>query len=294
VISTAPEVAHWFEVEPDGKLARVQSTFDDGRTWQTTYTHRPDVHFRFSVFPTWVDWLRGTEQLTPTRFWLSHTLWDPSKSFRVFELDLARKTAEEFDFRVLEHAGENPSLNDTILLHRFHFYNDTLGLAVNAFDQWGNPSHPKYKGDSHILYTRDGGRSWYRSHTDLPAIDWNIAGMKSLHMLEDGWGLALNRDCMPYITHKMGGLLVSGTAGKRPQPVSLYPNPARTTLHLELHGHEGGQLECYTPKGQRVFSQAVGLPDTTLDISTWPAGLYLWTWRASSGTTQSGKVLVVD
>ena len=98
------------------------------------------------------------------------------------------------------------------------------------------------------------------------------------------------------MTTNTGGLLVSrpGTAGNPQQPVSLYPNPARTTLHLELHGHEGGLLECYTATGQRVHSQALGLPDTTLDISTWPTGLYLWTWRASGGASQSGKLIVAD
>jgi hypothetical protein len=71
--------------------------------------------------------------------------------------------------------------------------------------------------------------------------------------------------------------------------ISLWPNPTRGILNLRAEGNAPAQLELYSLLGSRLLSSPW---NTELDLSRFPAGLYLLRLRYADGKTDVKRVEV--
>lgn len=109
--------------------------------------------------------------------------------------------------------------------------------------------------------------------------------------------------CDPYnqfVYYKMGNSEV-GTplnfevSGLESQPVStvrIYPNPVDDVLHIDLEKKSGAKinLEIWNISGQIVFKEPIQ-KQNTINISEFPAGLYLYRIMNENSLVSSGKIL---
>lgn len=66
---------------------------------------------------------------------------------------------------------------------------------------------------------------------------------------------------------------------------SIYPNPATNTITIKIHSDETGEIqivntigEIVYPKNPRGFENLAGLHDLRIDVSKFPAGMYVVRW----------------
>lgn len=102
-----------------------------------------------------------------------------------------------------------------------------------------------------------------------------------------GWGkidaLAAVREAL----QRQGELVgIEGAAAAQAAPLGIYPNPATQQVSIATGSATPVKLEVFTADGRRVASQSAVL-QATLDVSQWPAGLYI----VRCGT-RSGKLIV--
>ncbi|MCG8575157.1 MAG: T9SS type A sorting domain-containing protein [Flavobacteriales bacterium] len=78
--------------------------------------------------------------------------------------------------------------------------------------------------------------------------------------------------------------------------IKLVPNPAQTTVYLELNDIEADQLELWirNPLGQLVHEEKIETANSVvkLDVSNLPEGLY-WV-EISNGKTSATKKLIIE
>jgi hypothetical protein len=84
--------------------------------------------------------------------------------------------------------------------------------------------------------------------------------------------------------------LTSTGEEKRNMAVRVYPSPASSILNIELPEWKKGQLKLFNLSGQILWQQPVRDGGTyTVDIQSWPAGLYFYSIRTSEGILKQGK-----
>ncbi|MGB0167270.1 MAG: T9SS type A sorting domain-containing protein, partial [Luteibaculum sp.] len=76
------------------------------------------------------------------------------------------------------------------------------------------------------------------------------------------------------------------------QQLLVYPNPAKTELHFNLHGNNGAEIKIMEVTGKTVFKQKIGQPSVTLDASNWNRGVYFLRSTDGLGNTITQKVIL--
>jgi hypothetical protein len=77
--------------------------------------------------------------------------------------------------------------------------------------------------------------------------------------------------------------------------MTLYPNPVRNTLHIEFQQEEDLQLQVRNLLGQQIhppqqFEERGQLQKYTIDLSSYPEGVYLLQFRNGEGHIQTYKI----
>lgn len=76
-------------------------------------------------------------------------------------------------------------------------------------------------------------------------------------------------------------LITSADELKQPtkNQLLIYPNPARNQVNVVLPAYETGTLSVFMPNGQVLLQKRATSENLTLDLSTWPRGLYWLRWE---------------
>ena len=84
-----------------------------------------------------------------------------------------------------------------------------------------------------------------------------------------------------------------GIAGNTSDFFSLYPNPTKNNLTLDLNStfDENLQFELADILGQTIFTKTVTSAKTEIDISDFSSGIYLWHLHSGGTIVRSGKVI---
>lgn len=84
---------------------------------------------------------------------------------------------------------------------------------------------------------------------------------------------------------------------KNLKPMSLYPNPVKEHLRVEINIVKGEKrlLRATNLAGKTVFSATVlpGRANLTVDVSSWPSGLYVFSLYEKGAVVQAEKVMVI-
>jgi hypothetical protein len=91
--------------------------------------------------------------------------------------------------------------------------------------------------------------------------------------------------------------ILNSDSGNVSEPeVILYPNPSNSLVTIRLpdtFSLENTFLEIYNIQGQRVTTIPINEPKTTFDISSYQAGIYLYTLKIDNEYFKNGKLTVV-
>jgi hypothetical protein len=155
-------------------------------------------------------------------------------------------------------------------------------LSLYITNLQGEIIHAKYYGGYGLytvgtgLATSDGGyiiaSSWFDFANYIPPgpIDWDVIIMKV-----DADGLISNVETpMPF---KVTNVIV-------------YPNPVKNELHFDLGLYSNLQLSIYNSTGERIIFQSL-LHSQTIDISSFPSGMYVYLLTGKNGFTETGKII---
>ena len=89
------------------------------------------------------------------------------------------------------------------------------------------------------------------------------------------------------------------TADRQPLTLSIWPNPAKEVIHLQFTDYnlqfaKENQLEIFDVFGRKILSQAIprNQDRLRLDISSFPAGLYIAIVKSGSSVAARGKFVV--
>ena len=75
--------------------------------------------------------------------------------------------------------------------------------------------------------------------------------------------------------------------------MNIYPNPATNTVNITLPGNESkATFDIVSINGQVVFSQEVSTAKTSVDVTSFPTGLYTVKMKLANGTSVSGKMTI--
>lgn len=88
---------------------------------------------------------------------------------------------------------------------------------------------------------------------------------------------------------------VVATANKIKNNLVLYPNPALNRVTISLspwNSRIKKELVVTDLSGRQILQQIMQPGITTLDVSHWPRGNFLFTVRASGGTQQTGMLML--
>ncbi len=208
--------------------------------------------------------------------------------------------------------------NDT-LHRRAYFLTDTSAAPQTIYDLSLYNGYPQ--GSCGYIYldtVQLGGVARLRAYTvDAPVIGYNsssccnsvIAGIGSLHGLlpithlynyYNGPTCGQLTDfclCGEHIygdsTYSSCRLLTGITSPSSSPAIQLYPNPAAGRIHIsypEAMAY-GATLLITNILGQPVYTSHITVDESTHDISTLLAGLYLWRIESPTGTIRSGKLI---
>jgi hypothetical protein len=79
------------------------------------------------------------------------------------------------------------------------------------------------------------------------------------------------------------------------EAVRIWPNPAQTTLFLEMPASATSQLRAFSSSGRLIHQQTFNTAKNiiSIDVSVWPAGLYLLLWQRHDGPRHAARILIV-
>jgi hypothetical protein len=76
--------------------------------------------------------------------------------------------------------------------------------------------------------------------------------------------------------------LSTGSSIEKPKEIHIYPNPATDVITIRWSTAEPTTIEILDITGKVVWMRSNGAPQTTIDISTLPNGVYLVRVRSAS------------
>ncbi len=84
-----------------------------------------------------------------------------------------------------------------------------------------------------------------------------------------------------------------GSVSESPESiVKVYPNPCQDKLTIHLLNESAGTLEIVNGLGQMVVKQMISEKETTLDLSGYPDGIYLYRFTDVDKKISSGKIIL--
>jgi len=106
------------------------------------------------------------------------------------------------------------------------------------------------------------------------------------------------RDCFPFVPPvRERGRQVPTTqpaldATTQAPSFALYPNPAQDAVHLRSNANGTATFEVHDLTGRLMLRQNLTKGEATVDVSAWPAGVYLWKWTGDSNSLETGKLIL--
>ncbi len=145
----------------------------------------------------------------------------------------------------------------------------------------------------HVINQPDlpGAACDFRQHS-FPLPTWNFTTMPNFPNFRLGTGYAVCDTALhaQVVTSVSPQLVPSPRAGE----LRAWPNPATAALHLDWTGTAADALQVYDLLGRLHLQESLppGLPETRLDVSGWPAGLYVVRLLRQGRPVARVKVLV--
>ena len=129
-------------------------------------------------------------------------------------------------------------------------------------------------------------------------LDFNTRGNVDRLLFNDGNGwagtiLASQASLMirPMFTTEGYEDLVTDVRDRRPENVSVYPNPASSEIHIDLKKEGSAQVVVYDLQGRLVLSQTV-MAQGDLNVSQLPEGMYVLRVERSGGVPAVAKFAI--
>jgi photosystem II stability/assembly factor-like uncharacterized protein len=132
-----------------------------------------------------------------------------------------------------------------------------------------------------VIKTIDGGAVW------LPLVSGTYRSLNAVHFPKNDTG---------YISGEVGTILKTTNGGGYPVGINDYnqtantlcisPNPTSTSITIETPTQ--GSLSILNPNGRQLLQQEITKPNTTIDVSTLPSGVYV-VRLTGERTVQVGK-----
>lgn len=142
---------------------------------------------------------------------------------------------------------------------RYHFYENSTSGQQN-FYHWDF-------GDSTTLDTINR----YPFHT-FPASGTFIVCLTSWAIDTVHWDTLCHATYCDTVIVSTSGMI---EAGINKNSLVIYPNPANSEITLQYPGNRNIVVEFISVEGKQMLRVKMDQPSTTLDISTWPTGIYL-------------------
>lgn len=142
-----------------------------------------------------------------------------------------------------------------------------------------------YKG-YHILYTRNGGKTWNQVRNELSG-EYTTVDSRSLIIPAPGLVYALGYNSLYEID--LRGIDSLRSDAKPPTDgFSIRPNPALDSVSLK--SEDSGTVYIHDLTGRLIWQQVLAPGETTVDVADWPAGVYVCRFTAAS-RTQTRKLV---
>ena len=125
--------------------------------------------------------------------------------------------------------------------------------------------------DLGIFVSVDGGASWQPFNEGLPdatlVMDISISpANRKLRLATHGKGV-YERDMLP--------VTITGVQESETMEVAIFPNPVASTLQVTTDTPAKVPYSIFDVKGKLIYRSVIMNGKTTVDVSSWPAGLYL-------------------
>ena len=76
-----------------------------------------------------------------------------------------------------------------------------------------------------------------------------------------------------------------------PQQVLLYPNPTTGTFHIKNEASAFSSISCYDVFGRLIFTKNIDSPTTSIDMGSFPSGIYLIKMEDHNGGCHTEKLI---
>lgn len=76
-----------------------------------------------------------------------------------------------------------------------------------------------------------------------------------------------------------------------PQQVLLYPNPTTGTFHIKNEASAFSSISCYDVFGRLIFTKNIDSPTTSIDMGSFPSGIYLIKMEDRNGGCHTEKLI---
>jgi parallel beta-helix repeat protein len=161
--------------------------------------------------------------------------------------------------------GNNPA-NASVIWHHIEYNNFSSYQSALSFDPYSTFANPGFVSVTGMLDFHLANNSTCINQGDSATVV--AAGEKDFDGNNRVVGSTIDRGAF-----EAGNAL--STAPVEPLDYSLLPNPAVTIVTLKLSDQNGsGTVAFFDVQGRMVFAQNIVQPETTLDVSSLPAGIY--------------------
>ena len=220
---------------------------------------------------------------------------------------------DDWNNRLVGRPAANPSAFYSVLdlnsdwsedYHGSHLADDVSWITLSSYVSNTLPNSGLYKNEIFQVAT-DGSQNVRRlahHHSDFLS-DYAANGAGNAYwsspkssISKDGnwivftsnWGSTSRKDVFIL---KNPSLTTSIANAENENEIILYPNPSAGKFIMK-GAKEGDEISVYNVLGEKVFSYKLASGQTTIDISSQPKGIYLYSVTNSKGYAAEGKLIV--
>lgn len=190
-------------------------------------------------------------------------------------------------------------------------------IGAGADDRDTASTFQTLRGAAYIQYMNDSGRVvWDANYNGIYHGTKKVTGgynFTGINTTTDG-GYILSGSCLDSIGNQVGFLMKIDSLGcltpdscetrfissiryynQPATSLSIYPNPASDRLQLNLQGFgnlEGLEISFYNLLGQKTHLQKITQAETSLSVSQWQRGIYLFRLEQQGRNLRSGRLVV--